>query len=226
MAVDDLWYLARRDPETGERRPTKRHGRGKRWRVRWNDPRTGETRTELFERKADAERHDVSMHADISRGQYIDPRAGKITIVEYAAQWRTHQLHRDSTADMVERAFRLHILPVLGHVPIADARASNIRAWVKATVENLSASTLHVVYSYVRSMFAAAAIDKIIALSPCVGIRLPETQYREFFILEPGQIHRLVEEISDRYSPIPYLPAGCGCAGVRSSVLSWTRLTS
>lgn len=178
MAVDDLWYLARRDPKTGERRPTKRHGRGKRWRVRWNDPRTGETRTELFERKADAERHDVSMHADISRGQYIDPRAGKITIAEYAAQWRTHQLHRDSTADMVERAFRLHILPVLGHVPLADARASHIRAWVKATAENLSTSTLHVVYSYVKSMFADAAIDKIIASSPCVEIRLPETVSR------------------------------------------------
>lgn len=213
MAVDDLWYLTRRNPETGERRPSKRHGRGKRWRVRWSDPHTGETRTELFERKADAERHDVSMHADISRGQYIDPRAGKITIAEYAAQWRIHQLHRDSTADMVERAFRLHILPVLGHVPIADARASHIRAWVKATAENLSASTVHLVYSYVKAMFTAATIDKIIASSPCVGVRLPEIREREFFIPEPEQIHRLVEKIADRYSPVPYLAAGCGLRG-------------
>jgi integrase len=213
MAVDDLWYLTRRDPETGERCPSTRHGRGKRWRVRWSDPHTGKTRTELFERKADAERHDRSMHADISRGQYIDPRAGKITIAEYAAQWRTHQLHRDSTADMVERAFRLHILPVLGHVPIADARASHIRAWVKVTAENLFASTVHLVYSYVKSMFAAAATDKIIASSPCVGIRLPEIRNREYFIPEPGQIHRLVEEISERYSPIPYVAAGCGLRG-------------
>lgn len=213
MAVDDLWYLARRDPETGERRPSKRYGRGKRWRVRWSDPHTGETRTALFERKAEAERHDMSMQADISRGQYIDPRAGKITIAEYAAQWRAHQLHRDSTADMVERAFRLHILPVLGHVPMADARASHIRAWVKTTAENLSASTVHLVYSYVKSLFAAAAIDKIISSSPCVGIRLPDIRDREFFIPEPEQIHRLVEEISGRYSPIPYLAAGCGLRG-------------
>ncbi|MCA1694104.1 MAG: site-specific integrase, partial [Actinobacteria bacterium] len=213
MAVDDLWYLTRRDPETGERRPSKRYGRGKRWRVRWNDPRTGETRTTLFERKADAERHDASMHADISRGQYIDPRAGKITIALYAPQWRAHQLHRDSTADMVERAFRLHILPVLGNLPIADARASHIRAWVKTTAENLSASTVHLTYSYVKSMFAAATVDKIIASSPCVGIRLPEIRDREFFIPEPEQIHRLVDEIADRYSPVPYLAAGCGLRG-------------
>ncbi|MGH3796805.1 MAG: tyrosine-type recombinase/integrase [Pseudonocardiaceae bacterium] len=213
MAVDDLWYLSRRDPETGERRQSKRYGRGKRWRVRWNDPHTGQTQTALFERKADAERHDISMHADISRGQYIDPRAGKITISEYAAQWRAHQLHRDSTADMVERAFRLHILPVLGHVPMADARASHIRAWVKATAQNLAASTVHLVYSYVKSMFVAAAADKILASSPCVGIRLPEIREREFFIPEPEQIHRLVDTIADRYCPIPYIAAGCGLRG-------------
>lgn len=125
MAVDDLWYLTRRDPETGQRRPSKRHGRGKRWRVRWSDPHTGETRTALFERKADAERHDASMLADISRGQYVDPRAGTITIAEYASQWRAQQLHRDSTIDIVERAFRLHILPMLGQLPMADVLKSH-----------------------------------------------------------------------------------------------------
>jgi integrase len=213
MAVDDLWYLAKRDPHTGERRRSTRHGRGRRWRVRWSDPQTGETRTALFERKADAERHDVSVHADISRGQYIDPRAGKITIAEYASQWRALQLHRDSTTDIVERAFRLHILPMLGQLPMADVRSSHIRAWVKSTTENLSPSTVHLVYSYIKSMFVAATIDKIIASSPCTGIRLPEVGNRELFIPDPEQIHRLVDTISERYSPIPYLAAGCGLRG-------------
>ncbi len=213
MAVDDLWYLSSREATTGKRLPSKRHGRGKRWRARWNDPRTGEPRTELFERKVDAERHDASMHADISRGQYVDPRAGKITVAEYADQWRAQQLHRDSTVDMVERAFRLHILPVLGHLPMAEVRASHVRGWVKATNENLAASTVHLVYSYVKALFTAATLDRIIASSPCVGVRLPEIQEREFFIPEPEQIHRLVDEIADRYSPVPYIAAGCGLRG-------------
>lgn len=213
MPVDDLWFLSRRDPITNERRPAKRHGRGKRWRVRWTDPQTGETRTELFERKADAERHDVNMHADISRGQYIDPRAGKITVAEYGRQWRGMQLHRDSTADMVERAFRLHIAPSIGHHAIADLRASHIRTWVKATTENLSASTVHLVYSYVKSMVNAAVADRIISVSPCTGIRLPEIADRDYFIPSPAQVHGLAEEIMNRYSPIPYVAAGCGLRG-------------
>jgi integrase len=213
MAVDDLWYLAKRDPGTGQRLPARRHGRGKRWRVRWVDPQTGETRTELFERKVDAERHDVNMHADISRGRYIDPRAGQITVAEYADRWRGMQLHRDSTADMVERALRLHIVPVLGHHAMADVRAGHVRGWVKATAENLSASTVHLTYSYVKSMFAAAVTDRIIAASPCVGIRLPEIAGREFFVPSPEQVHRLAAEIARRYSPIPYIAAGCGLRG-------------
>jgi hypothetical protein len=68
MPVDDLWFPRIRDPVTGERQRSQRHGRGKRWRVRWTEPETGE-------RKADAERRDANMHADISRGQYVDPRA-------------------------------------------------------------------------------------------------------------------------------------------------------
>jgi hypothetical protein len=91
MAVDDLWYRRTRNPETGDRMPSKRHGRGKRWRVRWTDPETGQPRTESFERRADAERHDANMHADISRGQYVDPRAGQITVGEYAELWRKTQ---------------------------------------------------------------------------------------------------------------------------------------
>ena len=94
MAIDDLWYRSRKDPETGQRNRSARYGRGKRWRVRWEDPNTGEPRTRLFERKADAEHHDANVHADISQGRYIDPRAGRITVAEYAEQWRAAPVPR------------------------------------------------------------------------------------------------------------------------------------
>jgi hypothetical protein len=114
MPVDDLWYLRTRDPDTGERLVSKRHGRGKRWRVRWVDPETGRSRVELFDRKAEAERHDANRKADISRGQYVDPQAGKTTVAEYAEIWRKNQLHRASTADRSEGGIRRHVVPVLG----------------------------------------------------------------------------------------------------------------
>jgi integrase len=213
MPVDDLWYLSRRDPTTDGRRRSARHGRGKRWRVRWIDPDSGETRTEVFERKVDADRHDVNMHADISRGQYVDPRAGKITVADYGEQWRALQLHRDSTAVMVERAFRLHIVPVLGHYAIADLRPSHLRGWVKATTPGLAPSTVHLVYSYVKSMLNAAVADRLISVSPCTGVRLPEVTDRDYYIPSAAQVHAVADAIAERYSVIPLLAAGCGLRG-------------
>jgi hypothetical protein len=77
MAVDDLWYRSNKDAD-GNRVPTARHGRGKRWRVR-NEGAA----TVLFDKKTDAENYDADVRSDLSSGQYIDPRAGRITVDDY-----------------------------------------------------------------------------------------------------------------------------------------------
>lgn len=214
MAVDDLWYQRIRDPQTGERLKTKRHGRGKRWRVRWVDPETGRTRTELFERRADADRHDASMHADIARGQYIDPRAGRLTVTEFAQQWRVMQLHRSSTAERTERIIRRHIAPVIGSLPLAQVRNSHIKGWVKDRAQHLAPSTLATIYhGLLVPMFNAAVIDKRIGSSPCVGVRLPEIPDAKYYIARPEEVHALYRALPERYRAIVYLAAGCGWRG-------------
>lgn len=213
MAVDDLWYLRKRGGD-GKPLKSKRHGRGKRWRVRYDDPETGERREPLFEKKSDAEHFDANMRADISRGQYIDPRAGRITVKDYAEQWRAQQLHRDSTADRTERAIRLHVVPVLGHLPLSAVRSSHIRGWVKDRAGELAASTLHMIYSgTLVPMFTAAAVDRLIGVTPCVGIRLPDVDDGEYVIATPEQVHALSLALPERYRAIPYVAAGCGWRG-------------
>lgn len=217
MAVDDLWYLRNRDPATRKPLPSKRHGRGKRWRVRWVDPEDGTPRVQLFERKADADRLDANMRADISRGQYIDPKDGRLTVAEYAGQWRAQQVHIDSTFEMVERAFRLHIIPVIGGLPMASVRASHLRNWVKdrsALTKDgrtvLAASTMHLVFGYISAMFADAVVDRVIGSTPCVGIKLPEIPRSDRFIPTPNQVHLLAAGVPERYRAGAYIAAGCG----------------
>src|SRR5205807_3675851 len=119
MPVDDRWYLSKRGPG-GERVASARHGRGKRWRVRYVDD-AGRPRERLFERKSDADGYDATVRADVFRGAYIDPRAGKVTVATYAEDWRAAQLHVDTTVVRVETAVRLHIpSTVLGRLTLAD----------------------------------------------------------------------------------------------------------
>lgn len=214
MAIDDLWYLRKRDAQTGERLPSQRHGRGKRWRVCWVDPETGRPRTELFTRRADAERYDANVRADISRGQYIDPSAGRLTVAEYAEQWRKTLLHRGSTAERVERVIRRHIVPVLGSLPLTQVRASHIRGWVKDRTAHLEPSTLAVVfYGTLVPLFNAAVIDRRIRTSPCPGTRLPEIPDARYYIARPDEVHALARALPERYRAIVYVAAGCGWRG-------------
>lgn len=195
MAVDDLWYLKKRGPnrpdgKPGPFLPSKRHGRGKRWRVRYTDD-AGQPRERLFDRKADAERWDANTRADVSRGVYVDPDAGKVTVEVYGEQWRMNQLHRDSTVDRVERSLRVHVYSVIGHLPMARVRRTNIQAWVKDRTHVLEPSTLRVVYSYLASMFRAATIDRVIGVNPCQEIQLPDVARTDLFVPTAEQVYAI-----------------------------------
>jgi integrase len=207
--IDDRWY--RTDRETGVRVPTTRHGSGRRWDARWHD---GERqRHKAFDRKEDAKRFLAQVEADLLRGAYVDPRAGQVTVAAYGAQWRSEQLHRDSTAEFVERAFRLHVNPVIGHLRLGQVRSSHLQAWVKDRSRVLAPSTLRVVYSYVASMLSRAATDRLIGVSPCVDVRLPEVAHRTQVIPTPAQIHALAAALPIRYRAVPLLAAATGLRG-------------
>ena len=85
------------------------------------------------------------------------PRAGKTTVPEYAKRWRAAKVWRDRPASRVESNMRLHILPLFGDRTMASLALSSARA----------------VYTSRRSMFKAAVDDRVIAVSPCSGVKAP-----------------------------------------------------
>lgn len=211
MAVDDLWFSSRRDRDAAGKllppNPTKRHGRGRRWRVRYLDD-AGRKVEQLFERKPDAELFAAAVRTDVARGLYIDPVDGRQTVEAYAATWRAAQLHRGSTSELIERTFRRHITPVLGGLAIGAVRSTHLQAWVKGV--DLAPSTTRIAYSYLVAMFGVAVRDRAIAVSPCVGITLPPLDTTEHLILTPTQVHAVAAALPERYRALVYVGAGCG----------------
>ena len=86
MPVDDLWYLSKRGPD-GKRLPSKRHGRGKRWRVRYKDA-AGVPRERLFDKKADAERWDAAARSGAVSRARLNQSEHRLTFREYGERWR------------------------------------------------------------------------------------------------------------------------------------------
>jgi integrase len=234
MSVADRWHtkkpriVERIDKDTGEtiKEPVKpcrqhkmfpavEHGVGARWQVRWRDE-VGEQQSRNFEKKTGddedtcADAFDARIRREAKTGTLVNHKAGKTPLAAYAKAWRKTQLHRDSTAERMERVFRLHIDPILGHVPIGQVRASHIRAWVKDRAEELAPSTLAVVYSNLAGLFASAVIDRDIGMSPCIGISLPDVEKHGHFIPTPDQVHMLAAGLGPRRRAVAYVGAGCG----------------
>lgn len=96
------------------------------YRVRWRES-DGRARAKTFRRKVEADRFAAMVSADIVRGHYIDPDAGKVRFDDYAAQWLAAQTFEEGTVEMVELRFRLHVMPHLGSRNPADIQPSTIQ---------------------------------------------------------------------------------------------------
>jgi hypothetical protein len=93
--------------------------RGNGWRARWRDP-DGRSLTKQFVRKIDAEHHLIEVQHSILRGAYVDPRAGKTSLAEYANRWAADQAWRPSTRARVASILKRQILPAFGNRQVAS----------------------------------------------------------------------------------------------------------
>jgi integrase len=141
------------------------------WRARYRDL-NGHEHAKHFLRKVDAEQWLTGIQADLLRGSYVDPKAGRTTFGEYADQWRAGQPHRPATASLYERLLRLHVYPSFGHRALSSVRRSEIQGWVAGLT--VAPATARQAYALTRTIFRAAVEDRLIAESPCRRIALPE----------------------------------------------------
>jgi hypothetical protein len=107
----------------------KKRDNGK-WRARYRDD-AGKEHARHFERRVDAQRWLDQVTAAVVRGDYVDPKAGRATVAAYAAAWEAVQVSSGGTKRIVDNALRLHLLPALGHLPIAVVRTTAVQGFVR-----------------------------------------------------------------------------------------------
>ncbi|MEV7382099.1 tyrosine-type recombinase/integrase [Streptomyces lydicus] len=217
--VYDRWHKSRPakdDKPCGEHTSKTRklvasgvHGKGKRWQVRWRDA-SGKQRKENFDKRAAADTRAATIEADLARGLYIDPAAGKESLRAVAERWRTSAVHRPSTASRVERALRLHVYPTFGDRPLSSIRTSEIQAWVKDRAAVLAYNTLKMTFSYLVTVLRTAVQDGILRANPCEGVKLPDNRRPEVVPLHPDALQALTEAAPSRYRSLIYFAAASG----------------
>src|SRR5437763_1426930 len=144
------------------------------FRARYRPAPMSAQKTRTFNRKGDAQRWLDEVTAALVTGQFVDPKAGRQTVRDYAEQWRMSQVHRPTTAAHVETMLRRHVYPMLGDRPLASVLPSDIQRHVKRLSGNLAPSTVGDVHRILATIFKAAVRDRPVGVSPCEGARLPK----------------------------------------------------
>jgi len=187
----------------------KRDDTGK-WRARYRDS-AGKEHARHFDRKADARRWLDQVTAAVVRGDYVDPKAGRITLATYAASWQSVQVSADGTKRIVDNALRLHILPELGRYPLSAIRPTMVQALVKKLEgKELSPGTIYGIYHVVTQVFAAAVDDRLISATPCKRISLPRLDDEEVVPPTVEQVEAFRNALPERYRAVAMLLAGAG----------------
>jgi integrase len=179
------------------------------WRARYRDA-AGKEHAKHFARKIDAQRWLDEVTAAVVTGQYVDPRAGRVTLRDYATAWASGQVGRDNTARITDNALRVHIFPRLGDRPMHAVRHSDVQALVKACSETLAPGTVRNVYDVLARVFSSAVDDRVVAATPCRRIILPRLEDVEIVPPSVEQVLTLVEVVEPRYRGAVVLLAGSG----------------
>ncbi|MFE2914203.1 tyrosine-type recombinase/integrase [Kitasatospora indigofera] len=168
--IQDRWYKTEPGPDGKPRRvKTERHGAGSRYRARYIGPDGAEKSMAFPDRqKRQAEQWLANIEADMSRGQYIDPQAARVTFRQFAERWLESQTTDLNTRSSVEAQVRRHAIPYLGIRPMDSFQPSHIREWLSELEKVIPASSYRrVIFGNVSSIFMAAMEDRLRTTNPC-----------------------------------------------------------
>ena len=183
-----------------------------RWRARWRDPDTHKSRERRsFRTKRDARAFLDSLNADILRGEYVDPRAGRVLIGALGPQWIA--AHRNTWAlshwRAVESAWRLHVEPQWGKCRLNEIKPSGVQAWSDELAASYSHTTVGRCVGILSGICATAVGDGLMARNPCERVRLPKKQRSKHPYLTAEQLLALAAASGTR-APIILVLGLCG----------------
>ncbi|MFG2091183.1 tyrosine-type recombinase/integrase [Spirillospora sp. NPDC048824] len=163
-----------------------------------------------FGTKKEAERWLVLKEAEITRGEWVDPDAGKVAFEVFAKQWIDDRVLKPRTEGLYRALLRNHLLPTFGKYNVADIREADVRRWRKERLGAVGQSTVAKSYQLLKSILSTAVDDELIRRNPCriKGAGVPDTPERQMIPLT--KVVEILTKIPDRYRALVLLGTFAG----------------
>jgi integrase len=172
-----------------------------RWQARYPGP-DGIDRPapDTFATKTDADVWLTIKEAEIRSGDWLDPDAGLVPFEDYAKSWVTERPNlRPKTVQLYEGLVRLHLVPVLGSLMVADLKERTVRRWYKSLLDSgVGAVTVAKAYRLLKAIMNTAVDDGLIRRNPCRIDGAGQEHSPERPVLTVAQVFALADAFTDR----------------------------
>lgn len=192
------------------------------WQARYRT-RAGDriTAPSPFMTKGDASRWLSTVETELSRGAWIDPRAGEILLEVYATGWLEQKVRlAPRTREIYATQLRLHILPKLGRTWLVDISPEMVRGWYADLLAERGASVAAKAYVRLKQILSQAVNDDRIAKNPCRIANGGAERHAEQRFATLAELYELAAAVPERYRA---LVLTAGLAGLRIGELSALR---
>ncbi|MEV8312560.1 site-specific integrase [Streptomyces sp. NPDC059900] len=217
--VYDRWHLSRppadaepceaHSTKTATVYPSRDHGVGKRWQVRYRDL-SGKQCKENFEKRTAAESRAAKVRTELDSGTFVNRELGKQKFRVVAERWQETAVHRERTVANVERALRLHVYPTFGNRQIGSIQRADGQKWIKDRSAFIAPSTFATPWNVCTSILKMAHQEGVIPKYPWEGLKPPEIFYPEIHPLHPDAAKALIVTASPRYRALVKQAASTG----------------
>ena len=151
------------------------------------------------------------MEAEIVRGDWIDPNAGRVSFGNYAETWIEERPGlRAKTIELYRYLLRRHLAPTLGPMAVADISEQRVRAWRKNRLDaGASPVTVAKAYRLLKAVLNTAVDDGLIRRNPCRVKGAGQKKSPERQVLSMRDIGALADAIDQRYRVLILLAIFC-----------------
>lgn len=170
-----------------------------RWQARYpvGDGRL-RTAPRTFPTNGEASSYLSTVEADLARGQYMDPRSGRITFSRWVEQWLARPGKRANSVARDRQALETFMYD-LGPRPMSSIVPMHIQAVIDARSKVAAPATVARDYSALRAVFNAAVDADVIGRSPARKLALPRVRPPARVSVATLQLERLAQEVPPRY---------------------------
>jgi integrase len=178
-----------------------------RWQARYQGPDSVDRAApETFGTKTDAEVWLTLKEAEIRRGDWIDPDAGKVRFGGYSDNWVNDSVLKPRTEELYRGLLKNHLKPTFANLYLSDIREADIRRWRKERLKSgpqqerpFGPVTVAKAYRLLHTILNTAVEDGRIRRNPCRIKGAGQEHSDERPVVPVPVLVQLLDNVPERY---------------------------